>query len=351
MITFDKIRVTYGDFVALPGLDLTIGAGEFFTLLGPSGCGKSTALRTLAGFISPQSGTITINGRNITNAPSHRRGVGMVFQNYALFPSMDVWDNLAFGLKTAKVGRAQIKERVRDVAARVDLRENQLSKSVTELSGGQQQRVAIARALVMKPEILLLDEPLSNLDAKLRQQLRIQLKELQREFGITTLYVTHDQEEALSMSDRLAVLNEGRIEQVGAPAELYDHSASEFVCTFLGDVNRLSAGQVTELNRQGADLAESDRHFVRGEKIRTRRADEPGGAAGLCLAGRVAARHYHGTASTFDVECVDRSIRVLLQETGAVAIAPGDEVHLEVERRHLLSYAPAATPEAPEAAP
>lgn len=345
MITFDKIRVAYGDFVALPGLDLTIEEGEFFTLLGPSGCGKSTALRTLAGFIAPQSGTITINGRNITHAPSHRRGVGMVFQNYALFPSMDVWDNIAFGLKTAKVRRSELAHRVRDVADRVDLSENQLNKSVTELSGGQQQRVAIARALVMKPEILLLDEPLSNLDARLRQQLRTQLKDLQREFGITTLYVTHDQEEALSMSDRLAVLSEGRIEQHGPPAELYDRSASEFVCTFLGDVNRLSTGQIAELNRQGADLTENDRHFVRGEKIRTRLADEDGGGTGLQLTGQVTNRQYHGTASTFEVHCVDRSIRVLLQETGNTTLAPGDEVRLEVDRRHLLSYAPVAPAE------
>ncbi|WP_396134562.1 ABC transporter ATP-binding protein [Cellulomonas sp. ATA003] len=215
MIRYEDIEVTYGDFVAIPQLNLQIEEGEFFTLLGPSGCGKTTALRTLAGFVEPSAGDIYVDGKAVTRLPSDKRRVGMVFQNYALFPSMDVWENIAFGLKVRKVGKSERERLVRDVAHRVDLSETQLEKNLAELSGGQQQRVAIARALVLQPKILLLDEPLSNLDAKLRHQLRGQLKGLQAEFGITTVYVTHDQDEALTMSDRIAVFNTGRVEQVG----------------------------------------------------------------------------------------------------------------------------------------
>ncbi|MHC6222335.1 ABC transporter ATP-binding protein [Arthrobacter sp. MMS24-S77] len=240
MITFENVEIRFGDFVALPEYQLTVEEGEFFTLLGPSGCGKSTALRALAGFIAPSRGDIRIGGKRVTHLPSHRREIGMVFQSYALFPTLSVWENIAFGLKVAKVSKAETAERVREIAREVNLSDEQLGKSVTELSGGQQQRVAIARALVLRPKILLLDEPLSNLDAKLRHQLRAQLKDLQQQFGITTVYVTHDQDEALTMSDRIAVMNNGRIEQVGTPREVYTRSATEFVCNFVGDANKLS---------------------------------------------------------------------------------------------------------------
>ncbi|MBA4101520.1 MAG: ABC transporter ATP-binding protein, partial [Arthrobacter sp.] len=205
MIRLDNIEVSFGDFTAIPSLDLHVLPGEFFTLLGPSGCGKTTALRTLAGFIQPSRGTVHVDGKDVTRLPSDKRQVGMVFQNYALFPSMSVWENIAFGLRVRKEKPADSDRLVRDIARRVELSDEQLSKNVAELSGGQQQRVAVARALVLRPKILLLDEPLSNLDAKLRHQLRQQLKDLQSEFGITTVYVTHDQDEALAMSDRVAV--------------------------------------------------------------------------------------------------------------------------------------------------
>jgi iron(III) transport system ATP-binding protein len=229
MIRLDNIEVTFGDFTAIPNLDLHVRPGEFFTLLGPSGCGKTTALRTLAGFIQPARGTVRVDGKDVTRLSSDKRQVGMVFQNYALFPSMSVWENIAFGLRVRKEKTADSDRLVRDIARRVELSDEQLAKNVAELSGGQQQRVAVARALVLRPKILLLDEPLSNLDAKLRHQLRQQLKDLQSEFGITTVYVTHDQDEALAMSDRVAVFNKGVVEQVGTPQEIYDHAATEFV--------------------------------------------------------------------------------------------------------------------------
>ena len=250
MIRFENIEVTFGDFTAIPGLNLEVKPGEFFTLLGPSGCGKTTALRTLAGFIEPSAGEVYVDGKAVTRLPSDKRQVGMVFQNYALFPSMSVGENIAFGLRVRKEKPAETDRLVREIAKRVDLSEDQLRKNVAELSGGQQQRVAVARALVLQPKILLLDEPLSNLDAKLRHQLRQQLKDLQSEFGITTVYVTHDQDEALAMSDRVAVFNKGVVEQVGTPQSIYDESATEFVCNFIGDSSRLTPEFVAELNRQ-----------------------------------------------------------------------------------------------------
>ena len=267
MIRFENIEVTFGDFTAIPSLDLQVEPGEFFTLLGPSGCGKTTALRTLAGFIEPSAGEVYVDGKDVTRLPSDKRQVGMVFQNYALFPSMSVWENIAFGLRVRKEKPAESDRLVRDIARRVDLVDDQLRKNVAELSGGQQQRVAVARALVLQPKILLLDEPLSNLDAKLRHQLRQQLKDLQSEFGITTVYVTHDQDEALAMSDRVAVFNKGVVEQIGTPQSIYDESATEFVCNFIGDSSRLTAEFVAELNRQSAPvLNPAANSYLRVEK-------------------------------------------------------------------------------------
>ncbi|MCT2176965.1 ABC transporter ATP-binding protein [Brachybacterium muris] len=343
MISFDDITVRYGDFTALPKLDLTIEEGEFFTLLGPSGCGKSTALRTLAGFVTPTSGRIRVAGKDVTRSTPDKRGVGMVFQNYALFPSMNVRENIAFGLATRRTPSAELRSRVDEIAAQVNLSPEQLDKNISELSGGQQQRVAIARALILRPSILLLDEPLSNLDAKLRQQLRIQLKDLQAQFGITTVYVTHDQDEALSMSDRIAVMNHGRIEQFGTPEELYDDSASEFVCTFLGDVNRLSPRQVQLLNDSGAGLDTTRRHYIRVEKVRV---EGPGSTAthrGVPVTGTVRKRRYEGATSTFEIEVGDsllRVIRIMNDDRGQGMWSPGDEVRLYIDPQKVLSYTP-----------
>lgn len=212
MIEFKNIEIKYGDFTAIRDLNLTIEDGEFFTFLGPSGCGKTTTLRSLVGFLEPSSGQILVDGQDITHMPVEKRNIGMVFQSYALFPTMTVYENLAFGLKVKKLPAAEIDKKVREVAKIIEIKDEQLVRNVSELSGGQQQRVALARAIVLEPKILCLDEPLSNLDAKLRVGLRSELKRLQKTLGITTLYVTHDQEEALTLSDRIAVFNNGFVE-------------------------------------------------------------------------------------------------------------------------------------------
>jgi iron(III) transport system ATP-binding protein len=330
MITFDDIEVTFGDHVAIPGLDLEIGEGEFFTLLGPSGCGKTTALRTLAGFIEPSRGDIHIDGRVATRLPSEKRRVGMVFQNYALFPSMTVRQNIGFGLAVRHTKKDETTRLVDEIARQVELTEAQLDKNVSELSGGQQQRVAIARALVLKPRILLLDEPLSNLDAKLRVQLREQLKALQSELGITTVYVTHDQEEALTMSDRIAVFNHGIVEQVGTPEEIYDRSATEFVCTFVGANNRLGPQLVERLGLDAGRPA-----YLRLEKVSLAR---PTDAPAVALAGTVSERAYHGAFSTYTVDVAGTALRVTAPETGASRREVGSSVELFVDPSAVLQY-------------
>ena len=207
MIKYENIEIKYGDFVAIDNLNLDIREGEFFTFLGPSGCGKTTSLRALVGFLTPSKGKVYVGDKDVTNLPVEKRNIGMVFQSYALFPTMTVYDNIAFGMKVKKLTREEIDRKVHEVAAKIKITEEQLRKNVADLSGGQQQRVALARAIVLEPKILCLDEPLSNLDAKLRIDMRMELKRLQKELGITTLYVTHDQEEALTLSDRIAVFN------------------------------------------------------------------------------------------------------------------------------------------------
>ena len=221
MIRLEDIEVTFGDFTALHDINVHVKEGQFYTFLGPSGCGKTTTLRTITGFNTPSKGRVCVKGEDITDYPVEKRNIGMVFQNYALFPTMNVYENIAFGMRVQKVNKAELDERVRTMAKKVELNDTQLMRKVAELSGGQQQRVAIARALVTNPSIICLDEPLSNLDAKLRVQLRNELKEMQHNFGITTVYVTHDQEEALTLSDRIAVFNNGRIEQIGTPEMRY----------------------------------------------------------------------------------------------------------------------------------
>ena len=226
----------YGNFTAVDGIDLAVGDGEFVTLLGPSGCGKTTTLRMVAGFIEPDRGEIWFDDRRMTDVPPHRRNTAMVFQSYALFPHMSVAQNVAFGLKMRKLSAAEQETRIRQALDMVSLRGLE-DRRPGQLSGGQQQRVALARAIVTHPDILLFDEPLSNLDAKLREKVRIEIRDLQRRLGITTLYVTHDQAEALAISDRIVVMNGGRIEQIGDPAGIYRAPRSAFVADFLGAAN------------------------------------------------------------------------------------------------------------------
>ena len=245
----------YGDFQALNGISLDIHEGEFFTLLGPSGCGKTTLLRMIAGFNTVDGGEICFDDQVINNVPAHKRDIGMVFQNYAIFPHLNVSENVAYGLKARKVPAPEIAKRVAEALKMVQI-DHLATRKPNELSGGQQQRVALARAFVIEPGVLLMDEPLSNLDAKLRVQMRTTIKKLQRRLGITTIYVTHDQEEALAISDRIAVMKEGNIMQVGAPEEIYRKPANPFVANFIGvsnfiDCTAKAAGNEAELTLEG----------------------------------------------------------------------------------------------------
>jgi len=235
-VRFEAVEKAYGDFVAVRGIDLHIRPGEFLTLLGPSGCGKTTCLRLVAGFIAPTSGRIVMGGRDVTALPPHRRNTGMVFQSYALFPHRTVAENIAFGLEVRRLSRAECRARVADAVKLVRL-ERLVDSYPAQLSGGQRQRVALARAIVIKPDVLLLDEPLAALDLKLREELQVEIKRIQSEIKITTLFVTHDQGEALSMSDRVAVMRDGAIVQIGAPDELYERPNSRYVANFVGRTN------------------------------------------------------------------------------------------------------------------
>jgi putative spermidine/putrescine transport system ATP-binding protein len=247
------VRKTYGDVVAVARVDLDVEEGEFFTLLGPSGSGKTTTLRLIAGFERPDEGSIELHGADVTRRPPYERDVNTVFQDYALFPHMTVADNVGYGLRVKGVGRRERRERVQEALKMVRL-PDVASRKPIQLSGGQRQRIALARSLVNRPRVLLLDEPLGALDLKLRQEMQIELKRIQQEVGLTFVYVTHDQEEALTMSDRLAVFNDGRIEQIGVPAEVYERPATEFVAGFVGVSN--------VLERDGRKFT------VRPEKIR-----------------------------------------------------------------------------------
>ena len=237
-VRLERVSKFFGDVPAVDDLSLDIAEGEFFSLLGPSGCGKTTTLRMIGGFEDPSLGTVYLGGRDVTDLPPYRRDVNTVFQSYALFPHLDVFENVAFGLRRKKVGGKDIGQRVRDAMSLVDL-EGFEKRKPSQMSGGQQQRVALARALVNRPKVLLLDEPLGALDLKLRKQMQLELKRIQEEVGITFIYVTHDQEEAMTMSDRLAVMRRGQIEQIGAPELVYESPATEFVAGFLGASNLL----------------------------------------------------------------------------------------------------------------
>ena len=237
-VEFNSISKHFGSSVVVADLDLEIEQGEFFSLLGPSGCGKSTTLRMLAGFVKPTTGNILVHGRDVTNLPPEARDIGIVFQNYAIFPHMTVFDNIAFGLVERKLDRAEIKRKVDAALAEVGMTGFE-DRYERELSGGQKQRVALARVLVIEPEILLLDEPLSALDKKMREEMKFWIKNIQKSVGITTIYVTHDQSEALTMSDRIAVMDQGRVLQIGTPVEIYEQPASRFIAEFIGESNLL----------------------------------------------------------------------------------------------------------------
>jgi len=259
-IRLERIKKVFDNHVvAIDDVSMTIQEGEFFSLLGPSGCGKTTTLRLIAGFEEPTEGTVYIRGRDVTHVPPHKRDTGMVFQNYALFPHRTIFDNVAFGLRMRHFPKEEIKKKVNEALKLVEM-EGLGDRRPSQLSGGQQQRVALARAIVIEPTVLLCDEPLGALDKKLRQQMQFELKKLQKKIGVTLVYVTHDQEEALTMSDRIAVMHQGLVVQMGSPLQIYNHPETRFVSNFIGDSN-LFEGSVEKMER---DLA----HVVTSEQIR-----------------------------------------------------------------------------------
>jgi len=330
LIQLQNIVVKFGDFEALHNINAEVKEGEFFTFLGPSGCGKTTTLRTITGFIEPVSGTVSMRGKDITHVPIEKRNIGIVFQSYALFPTMTVHDNIAFGLKIKKMKKTEIEDKVRNIAKKVDLSDEQLAKAVSQLSGGQQQRVAIARALVTEPAIICMDEPLSNLDAKLRVQLRNELKKMQKDFGITTIYVTHDQEEALTLSDRIAVFNKGYIEQIGTPNEVYNFSKTEFVANFIGDINRLENGIVSSM---GLDITQH--HFIRLERIRvnhSRHSEE------FQAEGTIESREYYGLYIKYYISVCGQTIKVIEKNDGINIYEPGEKVSVGINPSDIMSY-------------
>jgi ABC-type sugar transport system ATPase subunit len=343
----DRVRRAFGDTVALRDLDLTIKGGEFVALLGPSGCGKSTALNCLAGLLPLTGGQILMDGKRIDTLPPERRGFGMVFQNYALFPHMSVRRNVAFGLSMRKVGRAEREKRVDEALRLVQLTEH-ARKFPAQLSGGQQQRVAIARAIVLEPALVLMDEPLSNLDAALRIEMRTEIRRLHQSLGLTTVYVTHDQEEALALADRLVVLRDGLVQQVGSPEEVYAHPANRYVAGFMGYRNLLPvtvssvddgtasvAGEgfaLTGVNRD--ELAVEAAAIVAFRPTDATVATEEGDNT---VRASVEVVEYHGREQAVEARLPNGAALHVRTES---RLAPGDEVLFRVPRERVLVFAP-----------
>jgi putative spermidine/putrescine transport system ATP-binding protein len=318
------VRKTYGDVVAVDNVDLNVAAGEFFTLLGPSGSGKTTTLRMIAGFEQPDTGTITLGGEDITRQPPYSRDVNTVFQDYALFPHMTVAENVGYGLKVKRVPRRERTAKVADVLRMVRL-ESYGARKPVQLSGGQRQRVALARSIVNEPKVLLLDEPLGALDLKLRQEMQVFLKGLQQDLAMTFLYVTHDQEEALTMSDHIAVFNDGRIEQVGSPADVYERPATEFVAGFVGTSNIVE--------RDGRRLS------VRPERIALNGHGDPGTIEDVVFVGafkRLVVRTDAGEQLT------------VVRPNDGSSIAPGTRVHVSWDEADAYEIQPPEQPEEQE---
>jgi spermidine/putrescine transport system ATP-binding protein len=367
-VRLDRVSKHFGDLVAVQELDLDIGHGEFFTMLGPSGCGKTTTLRMVAGFEEPTAGRILIDGQDVAGLPSYRRPTNTVFQSYALFPHLSVRENVAFGLRRKKIPKDEIKRRVQAELERVGLAA-EINRKPSQLSGGQQQRVALARALVNLPKVLLLDEPLGALDLKLRKGLQLELKRIQRDVGITFIYVTHDQEEALTMSDCIAVMNFGRVEQVADPEEVYERPETTFVAGFIGVSNLMpatvEAGAVhldngpTVLSAQnGFRPGERCQAVVRPEKLHIDRIDEASDGSLPSVEGTVESSVYLGTSTQIVVELGGDVRMTVLHPNASEAERQrlpggGSRVRLSwhPDHMHLVRESPAgsqaAAPEAP----
>ncbi|OUS31192.1 ABC transporter ATP-binding protein ['Osedax' symbiont bacterium Rs2_46_30_T18] len=347
-ITIENVGLSFGDTQVLKGVNLKIAPGEFFAFLGPSGSGKSTLLRAIAGFGPTPTGRILIGDRDVTSMQPWQRNVGMVFQNYALWPHMTVQENVAFGLEERKVPSAVIAKRVHQALELVGLA-HLAQRRPSELSGGQQQRIALARTVVVEPKVLLLDEPLSNLDANLRVQMRRDILKLQRELGLTTIFVTHDQEEANTTSDRMAVLNNGVIQQVGPPMQLYDAPANRFVANFIGSANILDGkiavaddGQSsTFISEQGLQLTLGAQPAGKASLIfrpqNTRLEQQQHSANNLILPGRIVYREFLGSLIRYGVDVCGHILSVdELHSIGAIHRAVGDSVSLSVEQEQAV---------------
>jgi len=365
-VRLDRVTKRFGDFTAVDDLSLTVEPGEFFALLGPSGCGKTTTLRMIGGFEATTEGSISLGGNDVTDLPPFKRNVNTVFQNYALFPHLNVYENIAFGLRRRKVTDGEIRGQVKFMLDLVDLPGYE-KRRPNQLSGGQQQRVALARALVNNPQVLLLDEPLGALDLKLRKQMQLELKRIQTEIGITFIFVTHDQEEAMTMSDRIAVMRHGRIEQLGAPSDLYETPRTEFVAGFLGVSNLLDAEVVgrsgalaelrlpdgTVLRAPGSMVNGTDqvRIGVRPEKLRVQPLAEgevtPVESDTNAVEGTVLDASYIGVSTQYLVQTADgHKLTVYAQnlETSGASevLADGQRVRLAWKPQHTFVIGPAA---------
>ncbi|MBW4030668.1 MAG: ABC transporter ATP-binding protein [Acidobacteria bacterium] len=360
-VSLSDVTKSFEGVVAVDHLNLTVNDGEFFSLLGPSGCGKTTTLRMIGGFEEPTSGRIVLGGRDVTYTAPYHRDVNTVFQSYALFPHLDVYENVAFGLRRKKVAKSDVRAKVGAILEIVDLPGYE-KRRVNQLSGGQQQRIALARALVNEPALLLLDEPMSALDAKLRHQMQIELKSIQSRVGITFLYVTHDQEEAMTMSDRLVVMRQGKIEGIGSPQDVYDNPATEFVATFLGASNLLSgrvAGQLGDMTTVTLDIGatlevptsriptstvgSAIKVGVRPEKIRIHAGGTAPSSGGNTLRGRVRVSTFTGVGNQYLVETsAGEDITVYAQNIGEeLAPRSGEEVVLSWPTEHTFAVRPA----------
>ncbi len=335
-IRLTALTKTFGSVYAVDNLDLEIAEGEFFSMLGPSGSGKTTVLRLIAGFELPTAGTVELQGVDVTTRAPFDRDVNTVFQDYALFPHMTVLENVAYGLRVRGMGRTERSERAEAALASVALAGFGARKP-SQLSGGQRQRVALARATVVQPKVLLLDEPLGALDLKLREQMQVELKELQRSLGITFIFVTHDQEEALTLSDRIAVFNNGRIEQLGTPAEIYEAPRSPFVASFVGTSNIFDAEEAVKM------LSRTGICSIRPEKITMHLPASAPAAGAISLPGRVAEVIYLGTTMRILVELAGGK-RVTVLEQNAATASPrerrGDEVHVRFSAHDIVSLEP-----------
>jgi len=359
-VRLERVTKDFGETVAVDDLSIDITSGEFFSLLGPSGCGKTTTLRMIGGFEEPTRGTIYLGGRDVTDLPPYKRDVNTVFQSYALFPHLNVFENVAFGLRRKKVDKGDIEQRVKQSLALVDLIGFEERKP-SQMSGGQQQRVAVARALVNHPKVLLLDEPLGALDLKLRKQMQLELKRIQEEVGITFIYVTHDQEEAMTMSNRLAVMRQGKAEQIGPPEDVYENPQTEFVASFLGASNLLdgelkeqadetstvllAGGDVVHLRSERAPfrVGSAVKVGVRPEKIVIKTDDGSEPPSGFnSITGLLRMSTYIGVSHQYKVEGPGGStLTVWAQNLGTGPVPhPGDRVRLSWEWEHTFAVLP-----------